>query len=60
MPVQIWQDMLEQRGFKQSGHPTKWEDSWSFWCDKVQTSKPSSSTGQRITTVGQPMAWIHR
>ena len=36
MHVQIWQDMLEQAGFKQSDIPTKWEDYWSFWCDKVQ------------------------
>ncbi len=36
MHVQIWEDMLEQAGFKQSDIPTKWEDYWSFWCDKVQ------------------------
>src|SRR5215510_15141566 len=36
MHVQIWGDMLEQAGFKASDIPTKWEDYWSFWCDKVQ------------------------
>ncbi len=36
MHVQIWKDMLETAGFKESDIPTKWEDYWSFWCDKVQ------------------------
>ncbi len=36
MHVQIWGDLLEQAGFKVSDIPTKWEDYWSFWCDKVQ------------------------
>ena len=40
MHVQIWGDMLEQAGFKQSDIPTKWEDYWSFWCDKVQPAHP--------------------
>src|SRR3978361_1950715 len=31
MHVQIWGDMLEQAGFKQSDIPTKWEDYWSSW-----------------------------
>ena len=46
MDVQIWQDMLEQAGFKQSDIPTKWEDYWgSFWCDKVQpaSARPPAS-----------------
>src|SRR3954454_4105549 len=54
MHVQIWQDMLEQAGFKQSDIPTKWEDYWSFWCDKVQPAI-RNATGQRIYSVGQPM-----
>src|SRR5882757_7857763 len=54
MHVQIWQDMLEQAGFKQSDIPTKWEDYWSFWCDKVQPAI-RKATGQRIYAVGQPM-----
>src|SRR5712672_827430 len=54
MHVQIWQDMLEQAGFKQSDIPTKWEDYWSFWCDKVQAAS-RKATGQRIYAVGQPM-----
>jgi multiple sugar transport system substrate-binding protein len=54
MHVQIWQDMLEQAGFKQEDIPTKWEDYWSFWCDKVQPAI-RKATGQRIYAVGQPM-----
>jgi multiple sugar transport system substrate-binding protein len=54
MHVQIWQDMLEQAGFKQSDIPTKWEDYWSFWCDKVQPAI-RKATNQRIYAVGQPM-----
>ena len=54
MHVQIWGDMLEQAGFKQSDIPTKWEDYWSFWCDKVQPAS-RKATGQRIYGVGQPM-----
>jgi multiple sugar transport system substrate-binding protein len=54
MHVQIWGDMLEQAGFKPSDIPTKWEDYWSFWCDKVQAAS-RKATGQRIYAVGQPM-----
>ena len=54
MHVQIWGDMLEQAGFKQSDIPTKWEDYWSFWCDKVQPAS-RKATGQRVYAVGQPM-----
>jgi multiple sugar transport system substrate-binding protein len=54
MHVQIWQDMLEKAGFKQSDIPTKWADYWSFWCDKVQPAI-RKATGQRIYAVGQPM-----
>jgi multiple sugar transport system substrate-binding protein len=54
MHVQIWGDMLEQAGFKQADIPTKWEDYWSFWCDKVQPAI-RKATGQRIYAVGQPM-----
>ena len=54
MHVQIWSDMLEQAGFKQSDIPTKWEDYWSFWCDKVQPAS-RKATGQRVYAVGQPM-----
>src|SRR5216683_2401133 len=54
MHVQIWSDMLQQAGFKASDIPTKWEDYWSFWCDKVQPAI-RKATGQRIYAVGQPM-----
>jgi multiple sugar transport system substrate-binding protein len=54
MHVQIWGDMLEQAGFKPSDIPTKWEDYWSFWCDKVQPAA-RKATGQRVYAVGQPM-----
>jgi multiple sugar transport system substrate-binding protein len=54
MHVEIWSDMLEQAGFKVSDIPTKWEDYWSFWCDKVQPAI-RKATSQRIYGVGQPM-----
>ena len=54
MHVQIWGDMLQQAGFKQADIPTKWEDYWSFWCDKVQPAI-RKATGMRIYGVGQPM-----
>src|SRR5258708_24079193 len=54
MHVQIWQDMLEQAGFKVSDIPTKWEDYWSFWCDKVQPAS-RKATNSRVYGVGQPM-----
>ena len=54
MHVQIWKDMLEKAGFKQEDIPTKWEDYWSFWCDKVQPAI-RKATGQRIYGIGQPM-----
>jgi len=54
MHVQIWKDMLDKAGFKESDIPTKWEDYWSFWCDKVQPAI-RKATGQRIYGVGQPM-----
>jgi multiple sugar transport system substrate-binding protein len=54
MHVQIWNDMLEKAGFKQSDIPNDWEGYWSFWCDKVQPAI-RKATGQRIYAVGQPM-----
>ncbi len=54
MHVNIWKDMLEQAGFKESDIPTKWADYWSFWCDKVQPAI-RKATGTRIYAVGQPM-----
>src|SRR6202140_4369918 len=36
MHVNIWKDMLEQAGFKESEIPAKRAGYWSFWCDKVQ------------------------
>jgi multiple sugar transport system substrate-binding protein len=54
MHVNIWKDMLEKAGFKQSDIPTQWNDYWSFWCDKVQPAIRKATT-QRIYAVGQPM-----
>ena len=54
MHVQIWNDMLEKAGFKQSDIPNDWNGYWSFWCDKVQPAI-RKATGQRIYAVGQPM-----
>ncbi|MET0677536.1 MAG: ABC transporter substrate-binding protein [Bradyrhizobium sp.] len=54
MHVQIWGDLLQQAGFKQEDIPTKWEDYWTFWCDKVQPAYRKAS-GTRAYGVGQPM-----
>ena len=54
MHVQIWNDMLEKAGFKQSDIPNDWAGYWTFWCDKVQPAI-RKATGQRVYAVGQPM-----
>src|SRR5882757_3597319 len=54
MHVQIWGDLLEKAGFKASDIPTKWEDYWTFWCDRVQPAI-RKATNSRIYGVGQPM-----
>jgi len=54
MHVNIWNDLLEKAGYKQSDIPTKWNDYWSFWCDKVQPAI-RKATHQRIYAIGQPM-----
>jgi multiple sugar transport system substrate-binding protein len=54
MHVQIWGDLLEKAGFKATDIPKKWEDYWSFWCDKVQPAV-RKATGSRMYGVGQPM-----
>lgn len=54
MHVQIWNDMLEKAGFKQSDIPNDWTGYWTFWCDKVQPAI-RKATGQRLYAVGQPM-----
>jgi len=54
MHVQIWKDMLEQAGFKESDIPKDWKSYWSFWCDKVQPAYRKAS-GSRAFGIGQPM-----
>jgi multiple sugar transport system substrate-binding protein len=54
MHVQIWADMLEQAGFKQSDIPDSWKEYWSFWCDKVQPGYRKAS-GSRGFGIGMPM-----
>ncbi len=54
MHVQIWKDLLEKAGYKESDIPNQWNDYWSFWCSKVQPAV-RKATGQRIYGVGQPM-----
>jgi multiple sugar transport system substrate-binding protein len=54
MHIEIWTDMLEAAGFKESDIPTGWSDYWSFWCDKVQPAHRKAS-GQRTFGIGQPM-----
>jgi multiple sugar transport system substrate-binding protein len=54
MHVQIWKDMLETAGLKQSDIPTTWKEYWSFWCDKVQPAYRKAS-GSRGFGIGMPM-----
>src|SRR5664279_4602751 len=54
MHIEIWLDMLNQAGFKESDIPTAWKDYWSFWCDKVQPAS-RQKTGQRLYGIGQPL-----
>lgn len=52
--TEIWGDMLEKAGFKQSDIPTDWKGYWSFWCDKVQPAYRKAS-GARAFGIGMPM-----
>jgi multiple sugar transport system substrate-binding protein len=54
MHIQIWKDMLEQAGLKESDIPTTWNEYWAFWCDKAQPAS-RKATGQRIYGMGVPM-----
>ncbi|MEP6836913.1 MAG: ABC transporter substrate-binding protein [Bradyrhizobium sp.] len=54
MHVNIWKDMLETAGFKEADIPTKWNDYWNFWCDKVQPAY-RKATSSRVYGIGQPM-----
>lgn len=54
MHIQYWVDMLNTAGFKESDIPTRWNDYWSFWCDKVQPAYREKS-GQRAFAIGHPM-----
>jgi multiple sugar transport system substrate-binding protein len=54
MHIQYWKDMLEKADIKTSDIPTKWDDYWNFWCDKVQPAV-RKATGQRIYGIGVPM-----
>ncbi len=54
MHIEIWLDMLNQAGFKESDIPTKWNDYWSFWCDKVQPAS-RKAVGTRTFGIGVPM-----
>src|SRR5450432_3424804 len=54
MHVEIWGDLLEQAGFKQSDIPDTWKEYWSFWCDKVQPAYRKAS-GTRGFGIGMPM-----
>ena len=60
MHVQIWGDMLEQAGFKQSDIPTKWEDYWNFWCDKVQPAHPQGHRPAHLRRRPADGRGIHR
>ena len=52
--TEIWGDMLEKAGFKQSDIPTSWKEYWAFWCDKVQPAY-RKATSSRVFGIGMPM-----
>lgn len=54
MHIQYWKDMLEKAGVKEADIPTKWDDYWNFWCEKVQPAV-RKATGQRVYGIGAPM-----
>jgi multiple sugar transport system substrate-binding protein len=56
MHIEIWLDMLEVAGFKESDIPTDWKGYWAFWCDKVQPAYRQKS-GTRNYATGFRWAW---
>jgi multiple sugar transport system substrate-binding protein len=54
MHIEVWTDMLAKAGFKVADLPTKWDDYWKFWCEKVQPAYRKAS-GDRVYAIGQPM-----
>jgi len=54
MHIEVWSDMLAKAGYKISDLPTKWNDYWSFWCEKVQPAY-RKATGERAFAIGMPM-----
>lgn len=53
MHINYWRDMLADAGFKDADIPTKWDDYWAFWCDKVQPALRAK--GQRVFAIGHPL-----
>ncbi|WP_342360468.1 ABC transporter substrate-binding protein [Terrarubrum flagellatum] len=54
MHIELWLDMLQQAGFKESDIPKDWKGYWAFWCDKVQPAYRRAS-GTRNFGIGQPL-----
>jgi multiple sugar transport system substrate-binding protein len=54
MHIEVWSDMLAKAGYKISDLPTKWNDYWNFWCEKVQPAY-RKATGERAFAIGVPM-----
>jgi len=54
MHIEVWGDMLAKAGYKLTDLPTKWNDYWSFWCEKVQPAY-RKATGERAFAIGVPM-----
>ncbi len=52
--VHYWLDMLQDAGIDEKTIPRKWEEFWSFWCDKVQPAV-RRKTGKRVYGVGLPL-----
>ncbi|WP_010103506.1 ABC transporter substrate-binding protein [Verminephrobacter aporrectodeae] len=54
MHIEVWSDMLAKAGYKISDLPTRWNDYWKFWCEKVQPAY-RRATGERVFAIGVPM-----
>ena len=54
MHIEVWGDMLAKAGYKLTDLPTKWNDYWNFWCEKVQPAY-RKATGERAFAIGVPM-----
>ena len=53
--LHYWADMLKDAGINETDIPRRWEEFWSFWCEKVQPAV-RRKTGQRLYGTGLQMS----